>query len=1007
MGIFRWLKNLGRPNAEEAPSATIEELEPRILYSGDLNPVAAPAPEAALQGEVRQIDESTVNAQHASLAVFSLQEERSREIVFVDARIPNAEQLVADITANARSERTIEIILIDASRDGIAQINEALADQKDVAAIHIVSHGRPGLLQLGNTTLDSSALEARATELQSWREALSADADLLIYGCDVAQGTAGQAFVEHLARLTGADVAASVDATGHESLGGDWQLEISQGSIETGVAVSAEAQHEWLGLLADTTIHSYEPTFGNMGDQAYEVKSSQPQIMKVRYDSPTATYTVDKIGLVLYGASDTSAQNITVSLRSTYNGAIIASGTIASSSLGTTEAWVTISLSSTATLNDNQNYFIRIESSTDGGKVYVGVHDSGTYTTGAKINPGDGTDDGSKDMAFRLIESTNAAPSATNLSAAQTYTEDTALNLTDIVISDVDSASVTATLTLSNTAAGSLSTATSGAVTSTYVAGTGVWTASGALANVNTLLAGVTFNPASNFNGNFTIATSVSVAAAVTGSKAMTGTAVNDAPAGTNATVTTNEDTAYTFSAATFGFTDVDAGDSLSAVRIDSVPGAGSLTLSGAAVSAGQVVTAAQLAAGNLVFTPAANANGAGYASFTFSVRDQSSVYDAAPNTLTVDVTAVNDAPAGTNATVTTNEDTAYTFASATFGFTDVDAGDSILAVRIDSVPVAGSLTLSGVAVNAGDVITTAQLAAGNLVFTPAANATGAGYASFTFSVRDQSNAFDAAPNTLTVNVTAVNDAPAGMPTITGTVSEDQILTATSAGIADVDGVGVFSYQWLRNGIAIGGATANTFTLGDADVGTQISVQVRYTDGQGTPEGPLTSAQTAAVANVNDAPTGAVALIGTATEAQSLSADTSTIGDADGLSAVSFQWQRSADGVTWINLSGATASIYLLTATDVGDQIRVIVGYTDAQGTAESLSSTALAAVVGPTTTVGPTVSSASSGDSGDALIGAPVPTDGNDPLAAAPGGANRRSPLATQSFERARRIDK
>ena len=116
------------------------------------------------------------------------------------------------------------------------------------------------------------------------------------------------------------------------------------------------------------------------------------------------------------------------------------------------------------------------------------------------------------------------------------YTEDTALNLTDIVVSDVDSATVTATLTLSNPAAGSLTTATSGAVTSTYNAGTGVWTASGAIADVNTLLAGVTFTPAANFNGNFTIATSVydGVAPASPARKAMTGTAVNDAPTATN-----------------------------------------------------------------------------------------------------------------------------------------------------------------------------------------------------------------------------------------------------------------------------------------------------------------------------------------------------------------------------------------------------------------------------------------------------------------------------------------
>ena len=125
---------------------------------------------------------------------------------------------------------------------------------------------------------------------------------------------------------------------------------------------------------------------------------------------------------------------------------------------------------------------------------------------------------------------TPAPPTATNLSAPETYTEDTALNLIDIVVSDVDSAAVTATLTLSNPSAGSLSTGTSGPVTSTYNSGTGVWTASGAIANINILLAGVTYNPAANFNANFTIATSVSdgVTAPVTGNKAMTGVPVND-----------------------------------------------------------------------------------------------------------------------------------------------------------------------------------------------------------------------------------------------------------------------------------------------------------------------------------------------------------------------------------------------------------------------------------------------------------------------------------------------
>ena len=121
-------------------------------------------------------------------------------------------------------------------------------------------------------------------------------------------------------------------------------------------------------------------------------------------------------------------------------------------------------------------------------------------------------------------------------------------------MSDVDSAAVTATLTLSNPSAGSLSTGTSGTVTSTYNSVIGVWTASGAIADVNTLLAGVSFVPPANFNANFTIATSVSdgVTAPVTGSKPMTGVPVTPTPTPTATATATSTPTPTATATATF-----------------------------------------------------------------------------------------------------------------------------------------------------------------------------------------------------------------------------------------------------------------------------------------------------------------------------------------------------------------------------------------------------------------------------------------------------------------------
>src|SRR6185436_18707230 len=279
-------------------------------------------------------------------------------------------------------------------------------------------------------------------------------------------------------------------------------------------------------------------------------------------------------------------------------------------------------------------------------------------------------------------------------------------------------------------------------------------------------------------------------------------TSVNDAPAGTDNTITTLEDTAYTFTTADFGFTDPNdsPANTLLAVKITTLPAAGSLTLSGVAVTAGQSIAVASITGGQLVYTPGANGNGAGYAAFTFQVQDNGGTanggvdLDASANTITFNVTSVNDAPAGTDNTITTLEDTAYTFTTADFGFTDPNdsPANTLLAVKITTLPAAGSLTLSGVAVTAGQSIAVASITGGQLVYTPGANGNGAGYAAFTFQVQDNGGTanggvdLDASANTITFNVTSVNDAPAGTDK-TITTLEDTAYTFTTADFGFTD----------------------------------------------------------------------------------------------------------------------------------------------------------------------------------------------------------------------------
>ena len=441
------------------------------------------------------------------------------------------------------------------------------------------------------------------------------------------------------------------------------------------------------------------------------------------------------------------------------------------------------------------------------------------------------------------------------------------------------------------------------------------------------------------------------------------------APVAANSSVTTAEDAAHTFSALEFGFTDSD-GDTLAAVTVVTLPSVGTFALGGTAVTANQAVPKSRLDAGELVFTPAADANGSSYATFTFTVSD-GALESASAATMTIDVTAVNDAPTGApaiegtprvgqtltasrtgigdvdglpanesdyayqwyrvdgateaaisgatsrtyqaasvdagqtlkvkvgftdgggtseevesaqtapvgsnqapvaaNSSVTTAEDAAHTFSALEFGFTDSD-GDTLAAVTVVTLPSVGTFALGGTAVTANQAVPKSRLDAGELVFTPAADANGSSYATFTFTVSDGALE-SASAATMTIDVTAVNDAPTGAPAIEGTPRVGQTLTASRTGIGDVDGLPAnesdYAYQWYRvdgaTEAAISGATSRTYQAASVDAGQTLKVKVGFTDGGGTSE-EVESAQTAPVGS-NQAPVAANSSVTTAEDA--------------------------------------------------------------------------------------------------------------------------------------------
>ncbi|MFN9548194.1 MAG: choice-of-anchor L domain-containing protein [Cyanobacteriota bacterium] len=191
--------------------------------------------------------------------------------------------------------------------------------------------------------------------------------------------------------------------------------------------------------------------------------------------------------------------------------------------------------------------------------------------------------------------------------------------------------------------------------------------------------------------------------------------------------------------------------------------------------------------------------------------------------------------------------------------------------------------------------------------------------------------------NQMLVVVDHLNQAPTGTVSISGVVSQEHILTATSK-LADPDGLGPISWQWLANGMAISGATASSLVPQQAQVGQTISVIASYVDGYGTAEA-VTSAATAAVANVNDAPSGSVTISGFPSQGQTLLA-AQTLADLDGLGPISWQWL--ANGMA---INGATAASHVLQPAEVGKTITVMASYVDGYGTPEAVTSAATTAV--------------------------------------------------------------
>ncbi|WP_319479446.1 DUF4347 domain-containing protein [uncultured Draconibacterium sp.] len=156
-------------------------------------------------------------------------------LIFIDKSLSDVEFLADNIDLPSS-----QIIYIDSENyEGLAKVNDEIQKYDNIQSIHIVGHGKPAQLFIGHDNFYGDDIYANGSIFSSWKDHVSADADLLLYGCSIASTIKGKEFVENLSTLTGMDVAASSNLTGQTSLGGDWNLEYAAGNVEIPIAFTS------------------------------------------------------------------------------------------------------------------------------------------------------------------------------------------------------------------------------------------------------------------------------------------------------------------------------------------------------------------------------------------------------------------------------------------------------------------------------------------------------------------------------------------------------------------------------------------------------------------------------------------------------------------------------------------------------------------------------------------------------------------------------------------------
>ncbi len=863
-----------------------------------------------------------------------------KTLAFIDPSIGDYTTIISQIEADIK-------VVLNSQKDGIDQISEVLSRYKNLTSISVISHGNVANLQLGNGVFNKKNFNQYTNKLEQWNTSFAPGANILIFGCNVAQGETGRAFIDALSRVTGADIAASTNLTGNSSQGGDWLLEYTKGNIETTSPVTTSFINTYQGILVTQSLFTNQTpsvtnaTDGTGSDGDYELGmefiSSQPgKIQGIRYykaPSETGIHTgriwsatgqlLSSVTFANETASGWQEQSLTTPLNIRANTIYIVSVNINSYYVSTTDGLAA--------------------SVSNGNLTAVADGSNGVFNVTPGSFPGQSFRNSNyfRDIVFATISNPDNQVGAVSLSGTAREDQSLTANVTDgdgitVPVSyqwqqssnngtswtDITGAS-DPILSLGQQQVGSIV-----RVRAIYTDGLGTGeqifsSPSTGVVNVNDI-------------GTVSISGTTSVGSTVTA-------IVSDEDGLTGATIS------YQWQKFTNN-------------AWSNIAGATNPTLSLDNTYLGQQVRV------NASYTDALGAN--------------ENIFSPGSNPVAATLTSLftNQTPSVTNATDGTGSDGDYelgmefissqpgkiqgiryykapsetgihtgriwsatgqllssvTFANETASGWQEQSLTTPLNIR------ANTIYIVSVNINSYYVSTTDGLAAsvsnGNLT-----------------AVADGSNGvFNVTPGSFPgqsfrnsnyfrdiVFATISNpDNQVGAVSLSGTAREDQSLTAN---VTDGDGITVpVSYQWQQssnNGTSwtdITGASDPILSLGQQQVGSIVRVRAIYTDGLGTGEQIFSSPSTGVV-NVNDI--GTVSISGTTSVGSTV---TAIVSDEDGLTGatISYQWQRFTNNA-WSNIAGATGATLTLDNTLLGQQVRVNAAYTDALGGNENIFSAA------------------------------------------------------------------